>query len=55
MGCKALELAAQGSSGVIIPAIVKNAWMWHLRTWFNGKCGGRLMVGRDDHRDLFQL
>lgn len=56
-GCKALEQAAQGSDRVTIPeSILRNMWMWYLRTWFSGEHSGCwLMVGLDDLRVLFQL
>ena len=30
-------------------------WMLHRGIWLVGRIGGRLMVGPDDLKDLFQL
>lgn len=46
-GCPVLEQGNQGSSAGTIHGDVQETWMWHLRTQFNGECGGAALVVGD--------
>lgn len=51
-GGQALEQAAQGSGGIIIPGGLRDVWLWHQ---FSGGLGnGGLMAGLDDLKGHFQ-